>query len=127
MESASVQAARWLLGAEGRYRTRHRTTTGAGLTQPTIHAATKLFRTSKTHIGAHVKALREIGRPAFKPGSVGRPTSLLESKDRALKAYAHWLIESGSLATQDLLEAACNRLHAHRDPPAPPVCHNWYL
>ena len=48
-----------------------------------------------------------------------------EMTDTALEGYVYWLIESGSLASKDLLQDTANRLQARRDPPCPPVSKNW--
>lgn len=93
---------------------------------PTIRHAASLFKTVKTQVGAHVRSLRTTGLPATSWRSVGRPRSLDDHEDSALEAFAQWLIESGSLAAKDLLEAAANRLCARRAIPLSPVCHYWY-
>ena len=77
---------------------------------PSIRDAATLFKCGKSQVGSHLKSLKETGQPAYSHRGVGRPRALLPSEDAALDAYAHWLIDTGSFASRDLLEDAANRL-----------------
>lgn len=128
-EPKSVRAARWLKSAQDRFDchgVRPSRFISKKAKRPSVRDAAKLFKTGKTQISLHLKALRDTKAPAISQRGVGRPTSLTPEEDDALEIYANWLVRSGSLCAKDLLEGAANLLRARRSPPVGPVCEKWY-
>lgn len=117
-DSAPIRAARWLLASEARV------TRGK---KPSIRDAARRFGAAKSAIARHIKALRTSNLPALSHRGVGRPRCLTDAEDAALEAYALWLIQSGSLASRDVIQNGANLLRARRDPPAQPVGKDWWL
>lgn len=124
-DSAALKAAKWLIHAEIRWLSKRDAARG-NTVKPSIRQAAERFHTTKSRVGAHYKALRETGLPAWSPLEAKRPRALRDDEDEALVAYAKWLAESGSLASRDILEDAANLLRARRNRPAPPVSRRWW-
>lgn len=91
----------------------------------TIRDAVRRFKTGNSQVAAHCKALMATGGPAFSHRVHGRPRLLRDVENAALEAYAHWLMESGCLAANDLIQEAANKLRSRCDSPARPVSNRW--
>lgn len=84
--SASVRAARWLFAAQARFQ-RDQARGDGDAKMPTVRDAARMFKTGKSNVGRHLKALKETGVPKISPRPAGRP----RNEDRL-----RWLLEEST-------------------------------
>ena len=91
----------------------------------TIRKAAERFGVSKSAVGRHFKALKNLGIPHSSPRSNGRPRSLTPHEEEAICAYIIFCFHGRFPALQQMVIGAANRLRALRGAPGKELDAAW--